>query len=236
MINILHLYPREMNLYGDRGNILALKRRCEWRGIEANILTYEPGDKFPEKVDIIFGGGGQDSGQEKIEKDFQKISGKLKMLIENNVPVLAVCGMYQLLGEYYQAVDGKKLHGANILNLYSVAANNRNIGNIVINSKKFGEIVGYENHSGLTYLGGIEEPLGKVVTGFGNNEKDDGEGIIYKNCIGTYLHGPLLPKNPQIADFLIQKALENQGIKSELKKLDDKIEKKAHNVAITRPR
>ena len=236
MINILHLYPREMNLYGDRGNVLALKRRCEWRGIEVNVLSYEPGDKFPEKVDIIFGGGGQDSGQGKIEKDFQKIAGKLKALVENGTPVLAVCGLYQLLGEYYQTADGKKIHGANVLNLYTKAANNRNIGNITIKSKKFGEIVGYENHSGLTYLGGIEEPLGEVVSGFGNNEKDKGEGIIYRNCIGTYLHGPILPKNPKIADFLIEKALENQGRKSELEKLDDKIEKLAHDVAASRPR
>lgn len=234
-LNILHLYPKEMNLYGDRGNILALTRRAEWRGIDVNVIPFEPGDKLPKKVDIIFGGGGQDSGQEKIADDFKRISSDLKILIEKGTPALLVCGLYQLFGEYYQPSGGKKLKGAGIFNLHTVASRDRHIGNIVLKSKKFGEIVGYENHSGLTFLDEFEEPLGEVVSGFGNCGKTD-EGIIYKNCIGTYLHGPLLPKNPKITDFLLETALKNLGEKAELKELDDKIENLAHKVATTRPR
>lgn len=236
-IKILHLYPKEMNLYGDRGNILTLIRRAEWRDIKATVIPYEPGDKVPDDIDIIFGGGGQDSGQEKITADLKTISSRLKILAEEGMPMLVVCGLYQLFGEYYVTSSGKKLSGIGIFDLHTTSSPSRHIGNITIHSEKFGDIVGYENHSGLTLLDDFSKPLGTVTKGFGNNGKDKTEGIIYKNSIGTYLHGPLLPKNPRLADFLIETALRNKyGKKVELKNLDDKIEKMAHRVASSRPR
>ena len=234
-LKILHLYPKEMNLYGDRGNILALEKRATWRGIKVEVVPYEPGAKIPSDINLIFGGGGQDSSQSLIEKDLQKIAPRLKELIENGVPALTICGLYQLFGNFFETKDGDRIEGTHILNLSTKAGEERLIGNIVIDSLEFGEIVGYENHSGLTFLDEFEEPLGEVVSGFGNCGKTD-EGIIYKNCIGTYLHGPLLPKNPKITDFLLETALKNLGEKTELKELDDEIENLAHKVATTRPR
>lgn len=236
-LNILHLYPKEMNLYGDHGNILAIKRRCEWRGIKTNIIHYEPGDKIPDDIDIIFGGGGQDSGQGKIEADLQKIAPKLKDFVERETPTLVICGIYQLFGHYFETSEGKKIEGTKILNLKTVAGDTRLIGNITISTPEFGEVVGYENHSGLTYLGEDMQAFGTVITGAGNNGKDMTEGVKYKNCIGTYLHGPLLPKNPRVTDFLILKALENKTGKSQkLEVLNDRIEQRAHKVAVGRPR
>ena len=236
-LNVLHLYPKEMNLYGDHGNVLAFKRRCEWRGIEVNIIEHEPGDKIPNNIDLIFGGGGQDSGQGKIEEDLQHIASQLKKLIENDVPCLVICGLYQLFGKYFQTADGQKIIGTSILDIKTKAGPERLIGNIVINSYGFGEIVGYENHSGLTSLGSSIKPFGEVVTGAGNNGEDKTEGCRYKNCIGTYLHGPVLPKNPKLTDFFINKAIKHKtGEEVKLKDLDDNIEQKAHAVAVTRPR
>ena len=236
-INILHLYPKEMNLYGDHGNVLALTRRCEWRGIETKVYAYEPGDEIPDDIDIIFGGGGQDSGQSKIETDLLKIAPKLRDMIDRGVPALVICGVYQLFGKYFHTHEDKMIEGIGIFDLYTEAGPTRLIGNTVIESEEFGEIVGYENHSGLTYLGDGVSALGKVKVGMGNNGTDGMEGIRYKNSIGTYLHGPVLPKNPALADFLIKTALENKtGEKVTLEPLDDSIELNAHKVAATRPR
>lgn len=235
-INILHLYPKEMNLYGDHGNILALTRRLEWRGYKTNVIHYEPGMEIPKDVDIIFGGGGQDSGQGKIEKDLKKIAKVLKEKIGAGVPTLLICGLYQLMGKYFETAEGQRIEGTGVLDLYTKAGPTRLIGNIVIDSEEFGEVVGYENHSGLTYLGEGLKPFGEVEIGDGNNDKDSGEGIRYKNCIGTYLHGPILPKNPKVTDFLIKTALKNKGESIDLKPLDDVIENKAHKVAASRPR
>ena len=236
-IKILHLYPKEMNLYGDHGNVLAIKRRCEWRNIEVEVVEYEPGDKIPNDIDIIFGGGGQDSGQGKIEDDLQKIAPKLKNMIEDETPCLVICGIYQLFGKYYQTAEGKKIMGTSILDVTTNAGPKRLIGNIIINSYGFGEVIGYENHSGLTSIGPNVKPFGEVVLGAGNNGEDKTEGCRYKNCIGTYLHGPILPKNPKLTDFFIEKALERQsGSELSLKELDDEIEEKAHASAASRPR
>lgn len=236
-LNILHLYPKEMNLYGDHGNILALKRRCEWRGIKVNIIAHEPGDELPEKIDIIFGGGGQDSGQSKIEEDLQRIAPRLKELVENNTPTLVICGLYQLFGKYFETSEGQKIQGTSILDLTTAAGPTRLIGNITINTPEFGEVVGYENHSGLTYLGEGVHAFGTIISGAGNNGEDMTEGAKYKNCIGTYLHGPILPKNPRVTDFLIMKAIEvSTGKLKKLEILNDRIEQRAHKVAATRPR
>ena len=226
-----------MNLYGDHGNILAIKRRCEWRGIKTNIIHYEPGDKFPDDVDIIFGGGGQDSGQSKIEADLQKIAPKLKNLVESGTPTLVICGLYQLFGNYFETSEGQKIEGTKIIDVKTVAGPTRLIGNITINTPEFGEVVGYENHSGLTYLGEGIQAFGTVISGAGNNGNDMTEGVKYHNCICTYLHGPILPKNPRITDFLILKALENKtGKTQKLEVLNDRIEQRAHKVAASRPR
>ncbi len=236
-IKILHLYPKKMNLYGDHGNILAIKRRCEWRDIDVEIIEHNPGDKIPKDIDIIFGGGGQDSGQGEIGEDLLEIGPKLKDMIEDDVPCLVICGLYQLFGKYFQTAEGKKIMGTSILDIITKAGPGRLIGNIIINSYGFGEVVGYENHSGLTSIGPNVNPFGEVILGAGNNGEDKTEGCRYKNCIGTYLHGPILPKNPKLADFFIEKALErksNTGVM--LKKLDDEIEEKAHASAATRPR
>ncbi|MBR5939345.1 glutamine amidotransferase [Candidatus Saccharibacteria bacterium] len=235
-LKILHLYPKEMNLYADHGNVLTLIKRCEWRGIKTEVIEYEPGGKIPDDIDIIFGGGGQDSGQETIVKDLPKIAPKLKKLIENGTTTLVICGLYQLFGNFFETAGGKSLEGARILNLTTKAGPNRLIGNIVIDSSDFGEVVGYENHSGLTNLGEGLNPFGTVISGHGNNGEDQTEGARYQNCIGTYLHGPLLPKNPAVADFLIREALSRQAKKPiELKPLDDSLELYAHKVAASRP-
>ena len=236
-ITILHLYPREMNLYGDHGNILTLIKRCEWRGIKTKVIEHEPGQAIPKNVDIIFGGGGQDSGQNKIEADLKKIAPELKKLVENGTPTLVICGLYQLFGKYFLTQDEHRIEGIGILNLSTTAGPDRLIGNIVIKNEQFGQIVGYENHSGLTTLENKSQAFGEVVSGAGNNGEDQTEGCFYKNCIGTYLHGPILPKNPKVADFLIETALRRQNPKfTTLAELDDAEEKAAHRSAASRPR
>ncbi len=237
-LNILELYPKDMNIYGDSGNVLVLKKRAEKRNISVNILSYNIGDSFPKNVDIVVAGGGQDSGQEKVNKDLLKIKDKLKKLAENYTPMLLICGSYQLFGNYFRTNEGKVLKGIGILNAYTEATNERMVGNIITESVPFGEIIGYENHSGKTTLEGDTLPLGLVKLGAGNNGEDSTEGARYKNVIGTYLHGSLLPKNPRIADFLISEAMAKKYPDdfTKLKALDDSLADKARKVAITRPR
>ena len=237
-LNILELYPKDMNIYGDSGNVLVLKKRAEKRNISVNILSYNIGDSFPKNVDIVVAGGGQDSGQEKVNKDLLKIKDKLKKLAENYTPMLLICGSYQLFGNYFRTNEGKVLKGIGILNAYTEATNERMVGNIITESVPFGEIIGYENHSGKTTLEGDTLPLGLVKLGAGNNGEDNTEGARYKNVVGTYLHGSLLPKNPKIADFLISEAMAKKYPDdfTKLKALDDSLVDKARKVAITRPR
>ena len=237
-LNILELYPKDMNIYGDSGNVLVLKKRAEKRNISVNILSYNIGDSFPKNVDIVVAGGGQDSGQEKVNKDLLKIKDKLKKLAENYTPMLLICGSYQLFGNYFRTNEGKVLKGIGILNAYTEATNERMVGNIITESVPFGEIIGYENHSGKTTLEGDTLPLGLVKLGAGNNGEDNTEGARYKNVIGTYLHGSLLPKNPRIADFLISEAMAKKYPDdfTKLKVLDDSLADKARKIAITRPR
>lgn len=237
-LSILELYPKDMNIYGDSGNVLVLKKRAEKRNISVNILSYNIGDSFPKNVDIVVAGGGQDSGQEKVNKDLLKIKDKLKKLAENYTPMLLICGSYQLFGNYFRTNEGKVLKGIGILNAYTEATNERMVGNIITESVPFGEIIGYENHSGKTTLEGDTLPLGLVKLGAGNNGEDSTEGARYKNVVGTYLHGSLLPKNPRIADFLISEAMAKKYPDdfTKLKALDDSLADKARKVAITRPR
>ena len=235
-LNILHLYPREMNLYGDHGNVLALKKRCEWRGIPVQILPYESGDPFPEQVDLIFGGGGQDSGQSRIEQDLLSRKDQLRALIADGTPALVICGLYQLFGMSFHTLQGEDLQGIGVFPAKTRAGRTRMVGNITIRTERFGQIVGFENHSGRTYLEGCA-PLGTVVRGGGNNGKDHTEGAVWKNCIGTYLHGPILPKNPQLTDHLILTALRRRDPSvTALPQLDDSLELAAHRSAAGRPR
>lgn len=235
-ITILQLYPKDMNIYGDHGNVLVLKRRLEWYGYEPRIIEYNVGDTLPKDVDIIIGGGGQDSGQEKIHADLLKIGPQLKAWAEAGVPMLMVCGLYQLFGNFFKTLDEKKLEGIGILDVETHGTTERLIGNIVTNNEAFGDIIGYENHSGQTFLGENVEPFAKVIKGAGNNATDGHEGARYKNVIGTYLHGSILPKNPNVADFLIRTAVENKGLEFSTDLIDDLLADLARDIARERPR
>lgn len=207
-----------MNIYGDRGNILTLSKRAEWRGIpvEVRAIGRGPAPDLSE-IDLIFWGGGQDRDQELVFKDAaaHKVEA-IRRAIGDGAVVLAVCGGYQLLGDYYVTADGTKLPGLGLVDLYTVPGRRRNIGNILIETSDLGlkppTLIGFENHSGKTYLGSGLRPLGRVLRGAGNNGEDGFEGVVDGNVFGTYLHGSLLPKNPHFADLLIGRALSRQGI------------------------
>lgn len=238
-ITIIQLYPKDMNLYGDWGNTLVLKKRLEWRGFRVQIIDHNPGDTTDFSIgDIFVGGGGQDAGQLAIQDDLLSRGEELKTLANNGVPMLLICGMYQLFGRQFVTNDGSIIRGIGVLPVDTTAGEERLIGNITLESDQFGTIVGYENHSGQTFLDDTVQPLGKVVRGAGNNNTDGTEGVRLHNTIATYLHGSLLPKNPTIADFLIAKALERRGISAEdLKPLEvDTLAQTAQQVAAERPR
>lgn len=236
-IRILQLYPRDMNIYGDWGNVLTLKRRLEWRGYTAEIVGYNPGDIFPDDIDIVVGGGGQDSGQTRIGDDLMMIGPKLKALADDDVPMLVICGLYQQFGHFFKTKDGEVIQGIGILDVETYGSDVRMIGNIVTHSHEFGDIVGYENHSGQTTLGPTALPLAKVILGAGNNDHDGYEGARYRNVIGSYLHGSLLPKNPEIADFLIGEAIKRKfdDVLVSLDRADDYTDM-ARDIAMKRPR
>jgi len=235
-LTIAHLYPKLLNIYGDMGNITALKRRCEWRDIDCNITEINTGDDIDsENIDIYFIGGGQDKQQIEVSKELQKHKEKLKQAAENGRVFLAICGGYQLLGEYYQPHDGEKLLGIGLLDAYTVAGNTRFIGNVTAETDFLEPktLVGFENHAGLTYLKDGTLPLAKVIVGNGNNSKDGFEGGRKYNVFGTYLHGSVLPKNPAFTDYLIQQALKTKyNEEIALKPLDDSFENNTHNALI----
>lgn len=235
-ITILQLYPRDMNIYGDNGNVQVLVKRAQWHGLKPILIAYNPGDKLPEDVDIIVGGGGQDSGQDKVQADLQNIASNLHAFAERGVPMLMICGLYQLFGKFFRTQDGHTIKGIGILDVETHAGPERLIGNITTQSKQFGEIVGYENHSGQTFLGANVTSLGMVRKGAGNNGQDDTEGARYRNVIGTYLHGSLLPKNPAIADWLIEQAATRKFGEFVPSVVDDRFAKLARENAIKRPR
>ena len=222
-----------MNIYGDRGNVLTLVKRAQWRGISVDVVPVGRGPS-PDLsgIDLIFWGGGQDRDQELVFVDAaaHKVDA-IKDAIDNGTVVLAVCGGYQLLGEYYVTADGKKLPGLGLVDLHTVPGPKRNIGNILIETADLGleprTLVGFENHSGKTYLGTGLKPLGRVLRGTGNNGEDAGEGVVEGNVFGTYLHGSLLPKNPHFADLLIERAVRRRG-GAALTRLDASEELAAH--------
>jgi CobQ-like glutamine amidotransferase family enzyme len=230
-LKIYHMYPDLLNLYGDIGNVTCLTQRCKWRGIQVEVVGFSMKHEAPLiDGDLFFIGGGSDRGQNIVYTHLRKYSNQIGELIEEGTPVLAICGGYQLLGEKYIDAEGSDVPGLGIFDYYTRSEEGRLIGNIIIenslglNPETF---VGFENHGGRTYH--EHQPLGKVLVGYGNNGKDKQEGMVYRNCIGTYLHGPLLPKNPQLADFLILKALERKYDLKKLPGLEDDWEYAAHN-------
>lgn len=255
-LRIAHLYPDQMNIYGDRGNIITLKQRCAWRGIAAEIVpvTLNTAVDWAE-IDIAFFGGGQDSGQSLIAEDLLVRQGAgLRAAIEDGLVMLTICGGYQLLGHYFLTHSGEKIACLGALDLYTVGGDVRLIGNIVVEADlssagrlaPLGEmpgqraaqpvtLVGFENHSGRTYLGAGVRPLGRVLAGHGNNGEDGTEGVVYRNVFGCYMHGSLLPKNPQLADHLIGLALGRRyGPLATLAPLHDELELTAQRTMVDR--
>lgn len=242
LLTILHLYPREMDAQGDNGNVLVLRRRAEWRGVKVTVVEQGIGDVMPEKCDLIVGGGGQDAGQRLVVADLRKNGEVLKKWVEDGVPALVVGGMYQLFGNFIRMADGDTIEGISVLDMETEVGGRRVVGNVMVRTGKFGEVVGYENHTGVVRLGEGLKLLGEAGKGArsglwgearrGVGDHGSGGGVLYKNMIGTYLHGPVLPRNPRMADFLIRVALERKyGAPQELIRLDDRWEIKARRVA-----
>ena len=238
-LTIGYLYPHQMNIYGDRGNIITLQKRCEWRDIEVVVNEYDLGSKIEGgENDLYFFGGGQDQEQVLASQDLQTKTTVLKQDFQDGAVFLSICGGYQLLGKYYQDSSGKKLAGIGLVDTYTVFSTKRMIGNLILEiNPQLGNfkpttLVGFENHSGKTYLGPEVKPLGKVIKGSGNNGEDGTEGATYKTFFGCYLHGSLLPKNPHFADFLLELAIKRKDPDFKLEHLDDSVELKAHQKAI----
>ena len=237
-LNIVHLYPDLLNLYGDRGNIQCMRMRCKWRGIDAQVTECNLDDKLSlASADIVLLGGGSDREQQIVCTRLQKIRQDLRDYVEDGGAMLAICGGYQLLGHYYDTPDGR-MEGLSLVDLYTEQGSPRLISNIVLRNETLPdslpyEIVGFENHGGRTYIGD-NMPFGKVLYGHGNNGKDAGEGVLYRNVAGTYLHGPLLPKNPHVCDLLLQRALERRyGVSlKEFPALDDSLEREANKAVV----
>jgi lipid II isoglutaminyl synthase (glutamine-hydrolysing) len=261
-LRLAHLYPDQMNIYGDRGNILTLTQRCAWRGIAVELVRVAVGVEVDwPSIDIAFFGGGQDSGQALIAGDFVQRQGPpLRAAIEEDLVMLSICGGYQLLGHYFLTHTGERLPGVGAMDVHTVGCDVRLIGNIVVEANLEPEtkderrktkaemvsssvfrpsssirLVGFENHSGRTYLGAGVRPLGRVLAGHGNNGEDGTEGAVYHNAFGCYMHGSLLPKNPQLADHLIRLALRRRyGSTANLAPLDDRLEIVAQRTMVER--
>ncbi|MCC8169221.1 MAG: glutamine amidotransferase [Oscillospiraceae bacterium] len=234
IIKILHLFPDLLNLYGDKGNIECLRKRLVWRGIDAEVASYtcEDGDFDLSDVDIVFIGGGSDREQKIVCNRLLEHKRELKDYVEDNGTLVAVCGGYQLLGRYYR-LEGETISGLEILDIYTEQGKKRLIGNIVLESD-FGKIVGFENHGGRTYIGN-HKPLGRVLYGYGNDDDSGAEGVLYKNVVATYLHGPLFPKNPRLCDYVLTNALQRRYPDfTELSPLRDSLENTANEYIVKR--
>lgn len=239
---LAHLYPRELNIYADRGNIAVFRSRMEWRGHRLDVVEVGIGDRLPHDADLYYLGGGQDRDQIAVAGDLRGAKGDaLRGAVADGACLLAVCGGYQLAGHGYTGTDGTRMDGVGVLDADTVAGGPpRLIGDVVIDATLDGEthsVVGFENHAGRTRLGPGSVPLGSVRSGHGNNGEDGFEGAVTGRAVGTYLHGPLLPKNPWLADHLIVWAMEHAtGSRPVLAPLDDHLEEAAHAAAIVRAR
>lgn len=235
-LNILHLFPDLLNLYGDKGNIACMENRLKWRGIGANVTscTNKNSEISFENTDIVFLGGGSDREQEIVCNLLNQKRDEIAEYVENGGVLVAVCGGYQLLGRYYQTTE-KKIEGLGILDIYTEAEKTRLIGDIVIEPEFLKtKIVGFENHSGRTYIG-EHKPLGKVAVGYGNTENSGYEGVVYKNVFATYLHGPLFPKNPELCDFILSCAMKKKYPDfTEFEPLNDELENIANEHMVNR--
>lgn len=234
-VRLVHLYPREMSIYGDLGNTRCLATRLRRHGYAVDLVEHHPGDTLDPGTHLIVGGGGQDSGQARVEADLERNAGMLKALAEDGTPMLMICGMYQLFGNDFTTVEGTRLPGLGILDVTTRGNRTRMIGPVVL-STDHGDVVGYENHSGSTTLGQGQAPFGQVRHGQGNNGQDKTEGARRHHVYGTYLHGPVLPANPALADALVaaavERALPSRGFEAE--DLDDTIAGEAHRRQIDR--
>ena len=233
-LKICHMYPDVLNLYGDGGNIICMKKRLNWRGIEASVTKLPIGERASlADFDIVFIGGGQDFEQEVLLDDLHR--GKDREIIsaiDDGVVFLTICGGYQMMGSYYETYDGKRCDFIGAVDLYTVGSKQRMIGNYKFrcaDDAGGSVVVGFENHSGKTYLGAGAKSLGQVLAGFGNNGEDGTEGVRHKNLFGCYCHGPMLPKNPAFCDMLLQTALERRYGAVTLDPLDDRAELAAHD-------
>lgn len=236
-VRICHLYPELMNIYGDRGNVIALVRRCAWRGIEVTVTALSLGDPLEhDRYDLYFIGGGQDREQMLVCEDLSADKGEaLRAAVEGGAALLSICGGYQLLGRSFLTWTGEFLPGISLFDVETVGGDTRFIGNVAVRCELEGAegvLVGFENHSGRTRLGPGCRPLGRVIHGHGNNGEDGTEGCVYRNAVGTYLHGSLLPKNPRLADWLLLGALRRRHDLERLPPLDDSLEEAAHRAAL----
>ena len=219
-VRIVHLYPREMSIYGDRGNTRALAMRARRHGYDAVVHEHHPGGAFPADVDIVLGGGGQDSGQDRVREDLERIGPTLVALANDGTPMLMICGMYQLFGHDFRTHTGRVIPGLSILDVTTRGNDVRMIGPVLLRTE-FGEIVGYENHSGSTERGEGQAPLGTLGYGKGNNGRDGTEGAVRDHVHGTYLHGPVLPANPAFIDRLLRQSFDRTGSTFEPAVIDD---------------
>ena len=235
-LKIAHLYPDLLNIYGDFGNILALEKRAKWRDIRVKVVHVKSGTQInADDYDLFFAGGGQDAQQILAANEFLKNANELSRAAYALKPMLAICGSYQLFGKYYTTGDGQKIRGISLLDVSTSAGKKRFIGNVtaICDFLPVRTIVGFENHSGVTYLGEKAKPLFKIKVGNGNNGVDRTEGARYKNVFGTYLHGPILPKNPHFCDYLLELALNTKyKCKIPLLPLEDSLEYYAHESRI----
>jgi lipid II isoglutaminyl synthase (glutamine-hydrolysing) len=232
-LSILHLYPNELNTYGDHGNALVLSRRIQWHGYEPMMHHHHPGAKLPTSIDIVIGGGGQDSAQSDVQTDILKIGEHMHRLCESGTPMLVICGSYQLFGHRYKPHKGAVVKGIGVFNAETIAGEKRMIGNVKIKSEQ-GLLFGFENHSGQTFLDKNQPSLGTVMRGGGNNGQDKTEGARTSNTFGTYLHGPFLPNNPSFCDELIRLAAIKRYGDFEAKTIDDCLSEKVRSSAKNR--
>ncbi|HET6877209.1 MAG TPA: glutamine amidotransferase [Jatrophihabitans sp.] len=235
-LRLVHLYPREMNIYGDTGNVVVLRKRLQWRALPVEVCPVSIGDPLPNDADILLGGGGQDAAQGEIGADFAARGAQLRAMADDGVVMLTICGSYQMLGHEFVTQEGRRIAGVGVLDVVTHGQHERLIGNNYVDTPDAGRLVGYENHSGLTTLGPGVRALGTTQPGRGNNGKDGTEGAVRGNVIGTYLHGPVLAKSPRFADDLLRRAYSRRGVDVELAPLDDALPELAARVAAGRPR